>query len=526
MSGIAAGTAAAAGPGAWAMAAVDGQRPAAGIHDVTRFGAIGDGKTMTTRALQRALDECGRRGGGTVIVPPGRYLTGALFLRSNLHLYLSAGATLLASERAEDFPPIQSRSEGIERKTHASLLTGEDLENVTLSGPGLLDGSGPPWWRAHDATRKLRLARGLLREADNPADAPLRWPRPRIINLIRCQGVTISGLSFANAPYWNLHLVYCQNVLVEGLTMTGLQAQNCDGVVIDSCKDVRVANCAIAAGSECIALKAGYNEDGRRVGIPCEDVAISNCQLSYSVGAAIAIGSETAGGIRNVLISNCQLSRSKIGVHVRSPRGRGGVVERIRVHNLVMDGIESSAIVVSTFFDSVRLMGLFGEGPSPKGNPETDRTIALPVNEGTPTLRDLSFSGLHIGAAAGVAVVEGLPERHVEGVSFRDVHVRTTKAGILCSRADDVSVEGLAINPGEGPAVSARHVRRLEVQGLRCVRGNPRVPLVVLAGVQDAFLHGCHVSQPGVELLRLEGSANGDVVTAANKLAPAPKPAG
>jgi polygalacturonase len=518
MTGLAAGTAA-AGPGAWAMAAGDGDRPGGGgLYDVTRFGAVGDGKTVATRALQRALDECSRRGGGVVVVPPGRYLTGALFLRSDLHLHVSAGATLVASERFEDFPPIQGRSEGIERKTHASLLTGEQLENVTLSGAGVLDGSGPPWWQAHGATRKLRLARNLPREADNPPDAPLRWPRPRIVNLIRCQGVTVSGLSFANAPYWNLHLVYCQDVLVEGLTMTGLQAQNCDGIVIDSCKDVRVANCAIAAGSESIALKSGYNEDGRRVGIPCEDIAITNCQLSYSVGAAITIGSETAGGIKNVLVSNCQLSRAKIGVHVRSPRGRGGVVERIHVHDVTMDGIETTAVVVSTFFDSIRLMGLFGEGPSPKGNPETDRTITLPVNEGTPTLRDLSFAGLQIGAAAGVAVVEGLPERHVQGVSFRDVHVRTTKAGILCNRADDVSIEGLAIDPTEGPAISAREVQRLDIQGLRCARGNPEVPLVVLSGVRDAFLHGCHVSQPGVELLRLEGHANRDVTTAANKL--------
>jgi polygalacturonase len=536
MSGLAAGAAAVA-PAAWpastraAEAVAQGARAggpptsaaptsgANGLHDITRFGAVGNGKTLCTGAIQRAIDECAARGGGLVLVPPGRFLTGALFLRSNLHLHLSPGAVLVASERFEDFPPIDSRSEGIERKTYASLLTGQNLENVTLSGTGTLDGRGPPWWQAHETTRNLRLARGLTREAPNPAGAPLRWPRPRIVNLIRCQGVSISGLSFSNGPHWNLHLVYCQNVVVEGITMTGLQAQNCDGIIIDSCKEVRVANCSIASGSESIAIKSGYNEDGRRVGIPCEDIVITNCHLSFSVGSAITIGSETAGGIKNVAIDNCNVSRSNVGVHIRSPRGRGGVVERIRIVNLTLDEIESAAVIVSHYFDSVRMMSLFGEGPSPAGNPETDRSMKFPVNEGTPHFRDLDFSGLQVGSARAVALIEGLPERPIEAISFRDVHARSAGAGISCTRASDVSIAGLHINPTLGSAVAAKEVDRLDIQGLRCARGNPRIPLVRMADVRGAFVHGCYVSQAELKLLQLEGGNNQDVTAVGNKVA-------
>jgi polygalacturonase len=535
MSGLAAGAAVVA-PAAWptstiaaealAQRARPGEQPASasptanpgGLYDITRFGAVGDGKAPCTASIQRAIDECAARGGGLVLVPPGRFLTGALFLRSNLHLHLSPGAVLVASERFEDFPPIDSRSEGIERKTYASLLTGQNLENVTLSGTGTLDGRGPPWWQAHEATRNLRLARGLPREAPNPPGAPLRWPRPRIVNLIRCQGVSISGLSFNNGPHWNLHLVYCQNVVVEGITMTGLQAQHCDGIIIDSCKEVRVANCTIASGSESIAIKSGYNEDGRRVGIPCEDIVITNCHLSFSVGSAITIGSETAGGVKNVAISNCNVSRAKIAVHIRSPRGRGGVVERIRIMNLTVDEIESAAVIVSHYFDSIRMMSLFGEGQSPAGNPETDRSMKLPVNEGTPHFRDLDFSGLQVGSARAVALIEGLPERPIEGISFREVHARSAGAGISCSRASDVSIAGLAVNPTEGSAVSAKQVERLDIQGLRCARGNPRIPLVRMADVRGAFVHGCYVSQVGLKLLHLEGANNQDVTALGNKV--------
>src|SRR5262249_47370488 len=155
----------------------------------------------------------------------GRFLSAALFLRSNVQVHMLPGAVMIASDRFEDFPPIDGRSEGIERKTYASLFTGERLENVSITGAGTIEGQGPRWWSAYNEVRIIREAHKLPREADNPPGAPLRWPRPRLINFIRCEAVTVQGITLINSPYWNVHLLYCQDVVVDSLKIVALEAQ-------------------------------------------------------------------------------------------------------------------------------------------------------------------------------------------------------------------------------------------------------------------------------------------------------------
>jgi polygalacturonase len=483
-------------------------RPATGaprgsLYDVMAFGAVADGRTLTTAALQRALDACGKAGGGVVLVPPGRYLTGALFLRNNMELHLSPGATLLASQRFDDFPAIDGRWEGIERKTYASLLTGEQLDNVTIRGEGLLDGQGAPWWEAFEKAHALRIARGLPREAPEPPESPLRYPCPRLINLIRCQRVTIEGVAMENAPSWNLHLIYCQDVSIQGVRMVGLHAQEACGVVVDSCKRVRVAGCSIAAGSDCIGVKAGYNEDGRRVGLPCEDVIISDCHLYDSFASAIAVGSETAGWIRNIVITNCVFSRCATGFHIRSARGRGGGIERVRVSNCVADDISDTTIVVREFYDSV-LMESYPRGTGGKVNPEIDRAARPAVNEGTPTFRDFDFSGLSVGSTGALASIEGLPERFAHNLTFDALTATRTKKGVQCLNLRGVQISHLRADPTEGPLVSCRNVQDLQLDTL--VRtGVRQQPLIELNNVAGAVIHGCP------EPLQMAGEANRDV---------------
>ena len=268
-----------------------------------------------------------------------------------------------------------------------------------------------------------------------------------------------------------------------------------------------------------MALKAGYNEDGRRVGLPCEDVLITNCNFSNSVGAGISLGSETAGGIRNVAIHNCTITDCRYGVHVRSPRGRGGVVERVRMSNLIFDKIGHAALMISHFYDSVRMDSLFGDATS-TGNPETDRAMKAPIGEGTPSFRDLDFSGLSLGAVPTVAVVEGLPERHIQGLVIRDVSAPQAKTGVLCARSDDMHIKGLRMNPVDGPAVAAREVERLNIEGLVCSRPGKRAPIVRLESAAGVFVHGCDIGAGAPEFVRAEGNRNRDITVTANKLPP------
>jgi hypothetical protein len=507
-----------------------GGRPAPGAesYDVTRFGAVGNGRTPNAAALQKAVDACGAAGGGTVVVPPGRYLTGAVSLRSHVHLHLSAGATLVASPRFDEYPPLRGRYEGIERTVHASLLTGVDLENVAITGPGTIDGQGEPWWRADEATRKLRVDAKLPREADNPPGAPLRWPRAGVITLLRCRNVSVGGLTISDGAGCNVHLVYCTDVVVDGVT-TGqsrpAHGTDADAILVDSSKRVRIANCALSAGGDCVGIKSGYNEDGRRVGLPSEEVLVTNCQM-FGGACAVGIGSETSGGLANILITNCVIRDCTRGVHVRSPRGRGAAVEKLRVSNVVFDGIEEMAVKVSHYYDSVKMEGhdLHGS-PASRQNLEIARSRKAPIDAGTPSFRDFSFSGLTLGRVREVAVVEGLPERFIRGLRFDDVTVAHARGGITCAMVADVSISNFSAGSLDGPAVDARDVERLEVHQLRCPRPSGEAPAVWLDNVAGAFLHGCNVAAGGhpFEWLRQEQCRG---VTLYGNNVPGPIPAG
>jgi hypothetical protein len=494
------------------VAAMGGERrrpgptPAPGtaaVFDVTRFGAVGDGRTRCTRALQSAIDACGAAGGGTVLVPTGQYETGALFLRSHVELHLAAGATLTASPRPEDFPPIAGRDEGVECKVHASLVTGIDLVNVAITGCGTLDGRGEAWAEAYRVTRQMREDAKLPREADSPPGAPLRWPRPRIINLIRCRDVLVDGVRLAEISCYGLQLVYCQDVEIVGVSTRGRSAGT-TGFIIDSTSRVQIVGCSVGEVGEGIGIKSGYNEDGRRVGIPSDGILITDCQLFHFNTAAIVIGSETAASIRNVNISNCVISDSPNGIHVRAPRGRGGVVERIRAANIVLDRVSKAPIKLSHYYDSVKMNGV--EAILGRRNLETAPSRVAPVDEGTPTFRDFAFCGITVGGPAEqVALIEGLPERPIRGVVLSDIDAPAAAGGISCNLAADVAISNFFVGTPSSCAVDAREVERLEVHRLRVPRPGAEAPAIWLQTVAGALIHGCDIGGgPGYRWLGQE----------------------
>jgi hypothetical protein len=513
---------------AGAKAAATGQgarrKPAGSdLFDVSRFGAARDGRTLTTVPLQQAIDACAAEGGGTVVIPPGRYLTGALFLRSHVHLVFSSGAVLLASDRPEHFPPIKGRDEGIERTIYGSLLTGTDLENVSIGGDGLLDGQGIPWWAAFEKTVEMRVAAHLPREAENPPEAPLKWPRPRMVNFVRCRGVTIEDVTIKDSPFYAVHLVYCQEVAIDRVTtVQSINAHN-TAVCVDSTRKVRISNCTFKHGGDAVGIKAGYNEEGRRVNIPSEDILISNCEMLHNGDSAVAIGSETAAGIRNVVVSNCLGNECTNGVYIRSPRGRGGVVENIRVSNLVLDNIHAVGLRISNFWDSVR-MGVI-KGGSFRRDLEISRSRKVPIDEGTPTFRDFVFSGVTMGKVGDAILVEGLPERFVRGLSFQDIIVAEASGGVSLALVGEVAIDNLALGAVASTAIDAREVERLEIHRLRLPHPAPDAPAVWLENVTSAFIHGCQVGAgtPGNQWLRQEQSRDltitGNVVPAETAVA-------
>ncbi|MCD6288443.1 MAG: glycoside hydrolase family 28 protein [Candidatus Hydrogenedentes bacterium] len=474
------------------------------FYNVMDYGAVPDGKTLCTKSIQKAIDECAKAGGGRVIVPGGKFLTGPIFLKSNINLEITAGATLLGSTNFDDYPVIDGRWEGIERKVYASLITGIDLENVSITGRGTLDGQGKVWWEAKAKTKEIRKKHGITeREPENPPESPLKWPRARTINLYRCKNILISGIKLTNSPAWTIHPVYCENLTVDGVSIFQPDdSPNTDGINPDSCKNVRISNCYLDCGDDCITLKSGYNEDGRRVGIPCENISITNCTMAHGHGGVV-VGSEMSGDVRNVTISNCVFDGTQRGLRIKSTRGRGGVVENIRASNIVMRD-NDTAFSITTYY-----------GGALTTKPE--------VNEGTPVFRNFHWSDIIVTGSKQLATIEGLPEMPLEDISLSNIMVVSTEKGIECSTVDGIVFDNIRVSPDKGPALTVKDSSNIEIYRFTNPKPDKDVPVIVFENVDTALVQSCTAAKGTGTFLEKKGGANKDITMTNNRLSKAVK---
>ena len=361
--------------------------------NVRAQGAVGDGQTLDSPAIQSVIDACAAQGGGTVFLPAGQYLTGSLFLRNNISLHLDAGAVILGSLNPDDYPIIHSRWEGKHQDTYAPLITGQNLNNVSVVGRGTIDGRGAKWWQAKK-------------------DGTLAHPRPRLVSFSDCTNVLIEGITATNSPSWTINPVHCQNVNIRGITVINpADSPNTDGINPDSCRLVRISDCYVSVGDDCITIKSGTEHEALDRYAPCRDITITNCTLERGHGGVV-IGSEMSGGVKNVVISNCVFIGTDRGIRIKSRRGRGGIIEDIRVSNLIMDGVLCPFTMNLYYHIGVR------------GNTDISDKNPRSVDDSTPRLRRIHFS--HITArdvkhAAGF--LYGLAEMPLEDISFTDVSI-------------------------------------------------------------------------------------------------------
>ncbi|MBI4785634.1 MAG: glycoside hydrolase family 28 protein [Chloroflexi bacterium] len=412
--------------------------------NVLAYGATGDGATLDTRAFQAAIDARAESGGGTVYVPAGRYVIGSIFLRDNITLHLDAGATLLASEREDDYPVIRARWEGVERETHAPVIAGSHLQNIAIVGRGTIDGRGAPWWERHRAKT-------------------LRYPRPRLISFADCANVLIEGVTLFNSPSWTINPVRCENVTVDKVTIVNPpDSPNTDGINPDSCRNVHISNCRVDVGDDCVTLKSGIECEPPELRAPCDNIAITNCTMVHGHGGVV-IGSETSGGIRNVVISNCIFVGTDRGIRLKSRRGRGGIVEDIRVTNIVMQD------VLCPF--TMNLYYHIGA----KGNQDIADKRPHAVDHGTPRFRRIRFSHITArGAHYAAGFLYGLPEMPLEDISFDDVSIAMSPDAIAGEpdMADDVE-------PMQRAGLFIRNARRLRLRDVE-ITGQVGPPLIVM----------------------------------------------
>lgn len=469
------------------------------FFNVTDFGAVPDSKTFCTPAIQKAIDACAAAGGGRVVIPAGRYLTNALFLKSNVHVEVEAGATLLFTTDFDSVPTVEGRWEGIDRKIWASMFTGHNLENVSITGRGTIDGQGPKWWEAFRIVKKMRKEMGLTeREPENPAGAPLKYcGRPRMINLYDCKNVLISGITVQNSPAWNIHPVRCDNVVIDGVKIWAPEdSPNTDGIDPDSCKNVRISNCTISVGDDCIVIKSGYRykEDG----VSSENIAVTNC-VFYKGHCGVGIGSETSGGINNVVTSNCICDGTDHGLRFKTARGRGRSVENVRASNWVMRNVGVPMIVT----------GFYTGG---------DLHEKKPVDMYTPRFRNIHLSEIVIEGGGKTGIIEGLPEMPAENITFQNIVAEGATTGIVCTNANGLVLDNIVCDPKSGPAVIVDTVKDLEMYRVTSRKPNKGVPVVRLDNVNNGVVESCVASEGTGTFLEINGKNNKDLHLMCNRL--------
>jgi len=418
--------------------------PQVAFLNVRQSGAVGDGAASDTRALQGAIDAAAQSGGGTVLVPAGKYVTGSLFLRDNITLFLDAGAILLGSENPADYPIARARWEGVTQDTHAPLVAGERLKNIALVGRGTIDGRGAIWWQKHRAKT-------------------LDAPRPRLISFANSTNVLIEGVTLMNSPAWTINPVRCENVTVDKVTIVNPpDSPNTDGINPDSCRNVHISNCHVDVGDDCVTIKSGIETESPELRAPCENITVTNCTMVHGHGGVV-IGSEMSGGVRNVVISNCVFVGTDRGIRLKSRRGRGGYIEDVRATNIIMREV-LCPFTINLYYHINK-----------RGDKMVSDKQPRPIDEGTPRVRHVHLS--HVTArdakiAAGF--VYGLPEMPIEDLTLDDVSVtmdRTAQAG-YADMADDIP-------PMQAAGLFVRNVRGLRLREVE-----------IMNQVGEAFLIG------------------------------------
>ncbi len=335
--------------------------------DVTKFGAVGDGKTDCSIAFADAIDKCNKAGGGRVVVPAGVFLTGTIHLKSNVNLYVSKEATIqFSTDPGKFLPVVFTRWEGTECMNYSALIYAFEQTNIAVTGEGVLDGQGSDanWWEWKGSKQSTagkqnqnEARKKLLDMGEKNVPVKERtfgegsYLRPNFFQPYRCTNVLVEGVTFKNSPMWVLNPVLCKNVSVIGVTTQG-HGPNNDGCDPESCTDVLIKKCTFDNGDDCIAIKSGRNNDGRRVNVPCKNIVVQGCTMKDGHGGVV-IGSEVSGSVRNVYAEECSMDSPNLWhlLRIKTNAVRGGVIENVYVRNVKVGQVAEAVLRIDFYYE-------------------------------------------------------------------------------------------------------------------------------------------------------------------------------
>jgi polygalacturonase len=455
--------------------------------NILKYGAKPDGITLNTKAINEAIADCSRKGGGVVLVPTGLWLTGPIELKSNVNLHLKKSATLLFTTDKSQYGLTEGVYEGKAAARNQSPVSGKNLENVAITGQGMLDGNGDVWRAVNknqltESEWQSKLASGGVLKADGKTWYPSEqfkkaatenrsmllvsgkslndfedmkdFLRPNLLVLTNCKKVLLEGVTFQNSPAWCLHPLMCQDLTLRNLTVKNPDyAHNGDGMDIESCKNFLIEGCTLDVGDDAICIKSGKDEEGRKRGIPTENGVIRNNTV-YNGHGGFVVGSEMSGGARNIFVYDCTFMGTDKGLRFKSVRGRGGVVEHIYAKNIFMKDIAQEAI----FFDMYYFVKFATDG---------ERDVRPIANEGTPVFRNMEFDNIVCNGAQKGVFVRGLPEMAVQNITMNNLVLQADK-GIELIDASGIKLANVQLVTIEkSPVISVENSARLTFDAVR-----------------------------------------------------------
>lgn len=396
------------------------------IYQVTDYGAIADGTTLNTEAIQKAIDACAEAKGGIVTFLSGRYLTGSIYLKEGVHLIVPKGVTLLGSTEINNYPDIDTRVAGIEMVWPSALINVLGQKNVKLSGDGVIHAQGKIFWESYWNLRREYEGKGLRWIVDYDSR------RPRTLLVSESTDVTIEGLTFQQAGFWTIQLLYSSYCTVDGVIIQnniGGHGPSTDGIDIDSSSYILVENCDIDCNDDNFCLKAGRDADGLRVNRPTEYVVIRNC-LSRAGGGLLTCGSETSGGIRYVLADGLKAKGTNVGIRLKSAMNRGGTTEHIYVRNVDMEDVGTVFEATMNWNPSYSYSELPREYEG-KTLPSHWVKILEKVDasRGTPYFKDIYLSDFIIRNSRTLMSVEGSEVSTMTNFSFSNMEAEVQTVG-------------------------------------------------------------------------------------------------
>lgn len=460
--------------------------------NIKDFGAVPDGRTLCTEAINKAIQTVNAKGGGTVVIPEGFWLTGPITLLSNVNLYTERNALVYFTPDHTQYPIILTNFEGLETRRCASPLNAKGAENIAVTGYGIFDGNGDTWRavkksKMTESQWKKLVASGGVVEGTNwyPSAGSLKgknacksfnvpeginteeewneirdWLRPVLLSFQNCKKVLLQGVTFRNSPSWCLHPLMCEDLTIDQVSVSNpWYAQNGDALDVESCNRVHILNSIFDAGDDAICLKSGKDEQGRRRGIPTQNVICRNNTVLHGHGGFV-VGSEMSGGVKNVLVQHCSFLGTDVGLRFKSTRGRGGVVENIHCDHINMVNIPGEAILFDLYYGGKDPLTAAEEG-------QGDQQPQIPpVTEETPVFRDIYIDHVNVSGAGKAMYFNGLPEMRIKNVNLTDVTISEAKQGAIFRQSEDITLKNVNVYPLKGEAIQLENVKNISINGV------------------------------------------------------------